>query len=444
LPGYGLETGSVVALAEIPSWYQGIRDFDLPRATGLALREYVPGNRIYANGHRFVPRRFHRNVDDEAEETPRFEVNVPREAVMEMNVGRAPGSLATQSLLTISVCDVNLVHDSQISDDEETRFQLPVATFGREQGRHNGGKLYSWGPRQLSLRLGAHFRLVNVGASSLVTQSTPDLGYPVCLVCGQSISPLSGGVQFTHFEENHEKHCGRKPEPIGFYADIVADCLTLPACANRIEAYSVFETLRTAASQTLDMHVEDLQILVLGHVDRDDVDAGHEVLPVIGAVGSQTAVVNALPKPATVDEQQRKVDPPLARDRHGADPSLLASGESDVEGGGGPSRIRRYVLIGDQHEGAVMQGHPRNRGAAPFLHQAGTAADLRCDQAQVARLDGLGLGLGGHANRADPLWVFVFYNGGGHHHRHDDHDDDECSRNERDAARKHNVRATPR
>jgi SOS-response transcriptional repressor LexA len=38
-------------------------------------------------------------------------------------------------------------------------------------------------------------------------------------------------------------------------------------------AYSVLETLRFAAARVLDMHLDDLQILVIGHVDREEVDA---------------------------------------------------------------------------------------------------------------------------------------------------------------------------
>ena len=62
LPGYGLEVGSVVGWAEIPFWRTGAMDFSLPRPPASALREYVPGNLIYANGHRFVARRFHRDL----------------------------------------------------------------------------------------------------------------------------------------------------------------------------------------------------------------------------------------------------------------------------------------------------------------------------------------------------------------------------------------------
>ncbi len=272
LPGYGLDTGSVVAMAEVPYWQLGSMDFDLPRPSSIALREYVPGNLIYANGHRFVARRFHRDVEGEQGEMPLFEVNIDREAVSETSVGQNAGALASCTLSAIPVCDVDLMHQSQISDEEETRFQMSVATYGREQGRHNGGDMYGWGERQLSLRRGVHLRLVNVGATSLVEQDTPELGYPVCTVCGQSVSPLASDAQLTHFQEDHQTRCGRKPVSIGFFADIVADCLTLPACPDAGAAYSVLESLRMATAQVLDMHLEDLQLLVIGHVDRDDVD----------------------------------------------------------------------------------------------------------------------------------------------------------------------------
>lgn len=279
LPGYGLDTGSVVAMAEVPYWQSSSMDFELPRATGVALREYVPGNLIYANGHRFVARRFHRDVDGEHSEMPLFEVNVEREAVCETNLGQVAGQLSSTTLAAVPVCDVDLMHQSQISDDEETRFQMSVAVYGREQGRHSGGQMYGWGERQLSFRTGVHLRLVNVGASSLVDQDTPELGYPVCTVCGQSVSPLASQAQLANFAKSHSERCGvRLPEPespprVGFYADIIADCFTLPGMANATEAYSVMESLRMATAHVLDMHLEDLSVLVIGHVDRDEVDA---------------------------------------------------------------------------------------------------------------------------------------------------------------------------
>jgi ATP-dependent helicase YprA (DUF1998 family) len=275
LPGYGLEVGSILGTAEIPFWRTGAMEFALPRSPSVALREYVPGNLIYANGNRFVARRFHRDVDEQRIEMPNFEVSTERQAVKETNVGATPSALGSTVLQTIAVCDVDLVHQSHISDEEELRFQMGVAVYGLERDQHNGGKAYRWGTQALHHRRGVRLRLVNVGASGAIERLTrPDrFGYPVCTVCGQSVSSLSSDEQRRKFGENHLERCGRKITPVGFYADVVADALSLPACADHSTAYSVLETIRFAATQVLDMHMEDLQVLVVGHVDRDEVDA---------------------------------------------------------------------------------------------------------------------------------------------------------------------------
>jgi len=272
LPGYGLETGSVVATAEIPFWRLGALDFSLPRPPSIALREYVPGNLIYANGNRFVARRFHRDVDEQRVEAPVFEVSTERQPVKETNVGAPVAAGGAVILPTIAVCDVDLIHQSHISDEEELRFQMAVAIYGTERNQHNGGGAYAWGPQAVHHRHGVRLRLVNVGGTGAIGR-LERFGYPVCTVCGQSVSPLSSDRQIEHFEQSHLERCGRKPEGVGFYADVVADVLSLPACPDHKTAYSVLEALRFGATRVLDMHMDDLQILVIGHVDREEVDA---------------------------------------------------------------------------------------------------------------------------------------------------------------------------
>ena len=114
-------------------------------------------------------------------------------------------------------------------------------------------------------------RLVNVGASAAIGRSE-EFGYPVCTVCGQSVSPLSSERQREEFRKAHAERCRRPPESVGFFADVTADALSLPACNDATTAYSVLESIRFGAARVLDMHMDDLQILVIGHVDRDDVD----------------------------------------------------------------------------------------------------------------------------------------------------------------------------
>jgi hypothetical protein len=237
----------------------------------MALREYVPGNLIYANGQKFVPKQYLIETGMDIAETPCFQVDKEREAIQEIAPGASASGFGILSLQTIPVSDVELAHQTQISDEEENRWQMPVMIYAEEKQRHNGGSLYDWGGKVFQFRHGVNFRMINAGSVS-VSQSDR-LGYPVCTICGQSISPLSTEPAIDAFRKNHEERCGKKPTDVGFYADIIADCMMIPDCDNRKEAYSVLESLRTGAAHVLDMHIDDLQILVIGHVDNDKVDA---------------------------------------------------------------------------------------------------------------------------------------------------------------------------
>ena len=271
LPGYGLEVGSVVGSAEIPFWRDGAMEFELPRPPATALREYVPGNLIYANGHRFVARRFRREPGERQAEMPFFEVSLERQAARAAD-GGGTSALGGNVLQTMAVCDSDLVHSSHISDEEELRFQLGVAIYGLEQERHGGGRAFRWGPQPAQLRRGVNLRLVNVGASAAMERNQ-ELGYPVCTVCGQSVSPLSSERQRDQFRTDHAERCGRPVRPTGFHTDVVADAFSLTDCPDATTAYSVLEALRLGAARVLDMHTDDLQILVIGHVERETPDA---------------------------------------------------------------------------------------------------------------------------------------------------------------------------
>jgi hypothetical protein len=121
-------------------------------------------------------------------------------------------------------------------------------------------------------RRAVRFRQVNVGANVAITRFQR-FGYPICTVCGQSVSPLSSDRQREEFDTQHKERCGHAAEAEGFYTDVAADALSLPACDDHRMAYSVTEGLRMAATQVLVMHDDDLQILVIGHIDREQVDA---------------------------------------------------------------------------------------------------------------------------------------------------------------------------
>lgn len=291
LPGYGLEIGSILGTAQMPPLTRGAREYPLRRPPAMALREFVPGNLIYANGQRFTPRYFHRGPD----EPLRFRVDAEASAVSEAGETGGAAGLGASALRAVPVCDVDLSHVSHISDDEEFRFQMPVSVFGYEQGRWSGGAAYHWGQRQLLRRRGVHLRLVNVGSTRRLEADADQIGYPICLVCGQSRSPFASQRELDHFQEDHEQRCGRTIESTGFYADVVADCLSLPDCDHQTEAYSLLETLRTAASHVLEMDIEDLDILVIGKPGSERVDA---VLydPMPGGSGLLEQIIDRFPE----------------------------------------------------------------------------------------------------------------------------------------------------
>jgi ATP-dependent helicase YprA (DUF1998 family)/SOS-response transcriptional repressor LexA len=271
LPGYGLDTGTVIGYAEVPRWVRGIDDFDLPRPAGVALREYVPGNRIYANGQQFVPRRYALDITEGGRDSITYEVSPESQAVLESR-GDVTAHGGASLVTSIPVCDVTLVHGSRITDEEESRFQMGVAIYGRELEQHNGGQAYRWGDRPVHVRRAVRLTLVNVGSSNII-RSRNEFGYPVCRVCGQSVSPLSSKRQREDFSQKHLQWCGQLPTATAFHADLTADALTLPNCHSKEEAFSVLEGLRFAATEILDMEHEDLQVLVMGQVGSEQVDA---------------------------------------------------------------------------------------------------------------------------------------------------------------------------
>lgn len=263
LPGYGLDTGSIKGYFQTPRTIR-LKSFELSRPLGAALREYIPGNVIYANNNRFYPKWYQLGAD--IQPIP-FQIDLTNEVIREITSGIG---LHDAPLSAIPLCDVDLPHQDHISDDESYRFQLPVSVLGYEQNRHSGGKGYRWDNKNILFKRGNHLRLVNIGASKSVNQGK--FGYPCCTVCGQTRSPFASDTEINNFTEDHSDRCGRKPERIAFYADTIADTLIFQNCTNREEAYSVAEAIRIGAAQILEMEIEDLQIIVFGQVGKEIVD----------------------------------------------------------------------------------------------------------------------------------------------------------------------------
>jgi hypothetical protein len=166
---------------------------------------------------------------------------------------------------------VDAPHISRISDEEDFRFQMPVCVWGYELGRHDGGLAYRAGQQSIQFLRATYLRLVNVGPKDRIAQA--ELGYPACLVSGQTRSPYASAAEMQNFKDTQLERYGRPiEEHLAFFTDIIADTLRFPDMGNRIEAYSLGEALRIAAASVLDMEVDDLQLLVVGHTGDEKVD----------------------------------------------------------------------------------------------------------------------------------------------------------------------------
>ena len=119
LPGYGIDTGTVLAYHQAPPYAVAadIRDWELRRDVSIALREFIPGNLIYANGHRFLPRFFHL----EPVAPVLFQVDTANESIAEIGINQehTTNTLGASALRAVPICDVDLPHQSSISDEEE-------------------------------------------------------------------------------------------------------------------------------------------------------------------------------------------------------------------------------------------------------------------------------------------------------------------------------------
>ncbi|MDQ0257513.1 ATP-dependent helicase YprA (DUF1998 family) [Evansella vedderi] len=270
LPGYGTYEGSLKAFANRSPFNRTSRpDFELPRASTIAIREFVPGNMIYANNGRFKTRFYHLPVGQQQLEPDRYIVDIERERVIEAKrVDEQDGSYGNQEnflLSGIPISDVDLAYLSRISDEEDNRFQLPVSVMGFLKEIHRGVKHYDVGFESVQHRFGQHVRLINVGPADLVKQG--ELGFPVCSVCGGARSPYASNREINDFEEHHNKICGKKPNKVAFTADANVDGLMITGLKNKPEAVNLGEALRIGAGIILEMERDDLQFLIIPEQD---------------------------------------------------------------------------------------------------------------------------------------------------------------------------------
>ena len=206
LPGYGVYEGGITASAQRGfARRPGSRAFDLNRSNVVALREFVPGNRLYANRGTFYVARYHLG----AEETARIRtlrVNVEKGCVTEQAADASYGQSGGTAIDALPLTDLDLALESRITEDENLRFSMPVCVLGRLRKRNRGGKAFKIGDMEVSHVRGQGIELVNLGEAGRVTQG--DLGHWICSVCGASKTPYAVPAEIAQFMKIHKERCG--------------------------------------------------------------------------------------------------------------------------------------------------------------------------------------------------------------------------------------------
>lgn len=263
LPSYGIYTGNVRAFAGnafSTGWRKIV--FELDRPTTIAVREFVPGNLIYANGGKYRIALLHLPVGEEQVTPDDYLIDIDNQRVIEKDVPTAGyAETGLVSVEGIPICDAEIKFMSHVSDEETYRFRMPVFMTGYLRAEHRGGESYTCLQRKFDFLRGQKVRLVNVGPANKVVRRI--LGYPICFVCGATRSPYGSKIELDRFQEKHKEICGKKPDKFAITADVQVDGILFKGLDSMDDALNLAEALRIGANQVLEMDTEDLQILLL-------------------------------------------------------------------------------------------------------------------------------------------------------------------------------------
>jgi hypothetical protein len=223
LPGYGVYEGGVTASARRGfAQKSGPRAFDVSRSNVVALREFVPGNRLYANQGTFYVARYHLGADETARiRTLRVD---PAKGYVTENAGDTNyGQTGGVPIDALPLPDLDLAHESRISEDENLRFSIPVSVVGRLRKRNRGGKAYKIGEYEVNHLRGQGIELVNLGEASRVKQG--ELGQWICSVCGAAKTPYAVPAEVTNFIAIHKERCGKEPARLALAVQAEVDMM---------------------------------------------------------------------------------------------------------------------------------------------------------------------------------------------------------------------------
>lgn len=164
----------------------GPRAFDLSRSNVVGLREFVPGNRLYANRGIFYVTRYHLHADEQGR-IRTLMIDPAKGIFADHDASSSYGQSGGVPIDALPLTDLDLAHESRITEDENLRFSMPVSVLGRLRRRSRGGTGYKLGEVEVSDVRGQAIELVNLGEAAQVR--TGQLSHWICSVCGAAKTP---------------------------------------------------------------------------------------------------------------------------------------------------------------------------------------------------------------------------------------------------------------
>ena len=182
-----------------------------------------------------------------------------------MRVMRLTGRPEEYPIDALPLTDLDLAHESRITEDENLRFSMPVSVLGRLRKHNRGGKGIKIGDQEVSYLRGQGIELVNLGEAGRVKNQ--ELGHWICAVCGAAKSPYAVPTEINQFLKIHKERCGKEVTRLALSVHADVDMLQFHAVACEADGFNIGEALRTAATRLLDMGPDDLQLLLVRKAD---------------------------------------------------------------------------------------------------------------------------------------------------------------------------------
>lgn len=173
--------------------------------------------------------------------------------------------LIAQPIDAMPLTDLDLAHESRITEDEHLRFSMPVSVLGRLRKRNRGGKAFKIGNQEVSYLRGQGIELVNLGEASRVKQG--ELGHWICSVCGAAKTPYAVPTELANFQKIHKERCGRDVTQLALSVQAEVDLLQFHSVDSEAAGINIGEALRAGTTRLLDTWLYDLELLIVQKPD---------------------------------------------------------------------------------------------------------------------------------------------------------------------------------